>query len=221
MNETHMRVMTAALETFTRLLMGQINIVFEQVPGCLYADRELMQKVSRQIKPFSHIPTNSSYGIGSNNLDDRANVAYEMKKILDKFEYEVFTRPELDPDAEEIKHLDIIFQEPLKVSREPLIKIEEQKKFEFDKDLLDLSLIPNDRGLCANCDVKRNNTCELKEILNEHRSLQKIYETKFYENIDPGSWEEWSVDEPIHEKDADNKISITWCPCHVKKNKAV
>jgi hypothetical protein len=127
MNETHMRVMTAALETFTRLLMGQINIVFEQVPGCLYADRELMQKVSRQIKPFSHIPTNSSYGIGSNNLDDRANVAYEIKKTFDKICYESFVRPGMKPDSIAVQHFDRVYIEPLKVSEQPFIKISESK----------------------------------------------------------------------------------------------
>lgn len=47
MNETHMRVMTAALETLTRLLMGQIDIVLEQVQGLSYDDRQFMQMASR------------------------------------------------------------------------------------------------------------------------------------------------------------------------------
>jgi hypothetical protein len=123
MNEQHMRVMTAALETFTRLLMGQINIVFEQVPGLSYDDRQFMQLASRQVM-FKDLPPNASYGIGNEKLDDRANVAYEMRGLIENAYYDAFIKKDLTPKYD--SYLGPYARQPLKVSGQPFIKIEEK-----------------------------------------------------------------------------------------------
>lgn len=76
---------------------------------------------------FKDLPPNASPGIGNKGLDDRANVAYEIKKTFDKICYESFVRPGMKPDSIAVQHFDRVYIEPLKVSEQPFIKISESK----------------------------------------------------------------------------------------------
>lgn len=128
MNEQHMLVMTAALETFSRLLMGQVDIVFEQVTGTTHDDRQFMQICSRRLSAFADLHPNASYGIGNEKLNDRANVAYEMKGIIENMWYDIFICPKMELVNEDAHSIGPYCRKPLKVSKEPFIKIEEQRQ---------------------------------------------------------------------------------------------
>ena len=62
-------------------------------------------------------------------------------------------------------------------------------------------------GECDTC--QDANCCPMTEMLDEHLSCVKQYDTWHYEDVDPGSWDACSIDLPEFEGEV-----ITWCPMH-------
>jgi len=62
-------------------------------------------------------------------------------------------------------------------------------------------------GLCESCAVA--NECPMPDMLDEHLSLVKMHDTWWYEDVDPGSWDEFSIDLPAFTGDV-----VEWCPMY-------
>jgi hypothetical protein len=87
LNEEHMRVLADALELYTRIRLGQIEVVVEpwesatrgdrtkQTPEKLEAARKILDEAKMVLT--GHMPS-GSWGIGSEDLSDDARVAHEV-----------------------------------------------------------------------------------------------------------------------------------------------
>lgn len=73
---------------------------------------------------------------------------------------------------------------------------------------VDINDLPMDTGICSSC--IDHDSCPMTDMLSSHRRLVEIYETDHYEDIDPGSWDEYSIDEPMLDQDG----VIWWCPMY-------
>ena len=61
------------------------------------------------------------------------------------------------------------------------------------------------KGCCETCELA--DECPMPEALRQHYMLVIEYQTWFYEDMDPGSWEEYSIDTPEIEDG-----HVEWCP---------
>ncbi len=66
------------------------------------------------------------------------------------------------------------------------------------------------KGLCEHCESV--NACPMPEMLEAHLTCVREYNEWRYEDIDPGSWDEFAIDLPEFE---DGKVE--WCPMHADK----
>lgn len=89
-NEEQAKVLSAALESYSRLMVGQIRyalepLTFQQMKNGKDIDhqklRELCDKVKATLTDFSH--PGASYGIHSREVDDSARMAYDIRKVIE------------------------------------------------------------------------------------------------------------------------------------------
>jgi hypothetical protein len=81
LSEEHIQPLLRALDTFTRLQMGQFNIVFEMFPELDYASRDLVHKLIRTVV-LKDIPMNASLGVFSPELPMDAKIAFDIYQTI-------------------------------------------------------------------------------------------------------------------------------------------
>lgn len=89
-NAEQAKVISAALESYSRMMVGQIGyalepLTFQQMKNGKDINhkklRELCDEVKATLTDFSH--PGASYGIHSEEVDDSARVAYDIKKVIE------------------------------------------------------------------------------------------------------------------------------------------
>ena len=90
LNHQQLRVIERALDLYSRVGIGQFEIVAEAI-FCLLTDRmkdknnwEITQKFLDSMKVCLGFPVNGSLGITCEEVSDDAKIAYDMEKVIQK-----------------------------------------------------------------------------------------------------------------------------------------
>lgn len=121
LSNTHLQVISKALEVYSRLKAGQISIALDEAFDfkLTYEERDICEKFVRQIT-HKELPSNSYYGVACKEIGN-GQIAYEVLKVFRQ--YLAVSR-----NNGYFKHT-VDYQEPLKVSTEPLPIIEGFKTY--------------------------------------------------------------------------------------------
>lgn len=121
LSNTHLQVITKALEVYSRLKAGQISIALGEAFDfkLTYEERDICEKFVRQIT-HKDLSSNSYYGIACEEMGN-GQIAYEVLKVFQQY-------LAVSSNNGYFGHT-VNYLEPLKVSAEPLPIIEGFKKY--------------------------------------------------------------------------------------------
>lgn len=122
-NEEHADVLIKALESYSRMMIGQIDYALEPIK--IHSDfstkskdrkftdhqkfRDLCNEIKSLVTPFDS--PGASYGIHSKEVDDSARIAYDIKKVIEH---------RLSYDSRPQGGVTVNFDEPRQTSEQPL-----------------------------------------------------------------------------------------------------
>jgi hypothetical protein len=81
LSQEHIQPLLQALDTFTRLKMGQFNTVFEVFPELSWDDKELIHRLIRQVI-FKDMHLNASLGVFSPELSQDAKISFDIYQVI-------------------------------------------------------------------------------------------------------------------------------------------
>ena len=114
LNSEHCQVLMKALDLYSRLLIGQFDMLKDTVTDWKKWSpkaNELIEQLKQEVYGFS---SGASYGIHSPEVDDDARVAWDVQQVL---------RNRLAWDRNPKGGMQVSFDSPMKSSEQPLVDI--------------------------------------------------------------------------------------------------
>lgn len=121
-NEEQAKVISLALDIFSRMEGGQLEWVFSMIP---WKYHEKLESVEPMLKELQLLLTGMQHGnLGIGNVSDSARIAFDLHQVI---------RHRLAWDREPQGRMSVSFDPPMKWGSQPLAKIEQLNKNQNNK----------------------------------------------------------------------------------------